>query len=442
MGASLVMNDAFVRSGHRRRTVLQLLLLVTAVVGLVLSPGLSVPAHAIGYHSSYSIGGKTRVNGGWGAYTIGHPGDMTGNGTDDVVAVDGSGRLWLYPTANPGAFGSRVQLASGWDDVVKIDGADVNGDGYADVYAERADGSIWVYLASSRARLSSSGTRLYVTWGTQKRDWTVIDYGPKGKPALLATTDSGRLELYRITSTGRLINKITVRTSGWGSFREIADGGDIYGNGRSSLLVRDNAGNIRLYSFNASFLAYTAGIIGRGFSSYHAISVLDFRGAEHFHATTNAGVRYTWQVRKTPYRPPGVPPEDDAVFVYGTLRTGERNHHLLTGTYSSKQRTSISGLALYRMAGYTVPWAVERSGYTTQGEVFWLRPATASDTIADLDRLEGYDPSEPPTNQSYVRERHTMANGYVAWVYVAGPRTATWLKSQGSVIPSGDWLRR
>ncbi|MDN5558582.1 MAG: gamma-glutamylcyclotransferase [Ruaniaceae bacterium] len=131
-----------------------------------------------------------------------------------------------------------------------------------------------------------------------------------------------------------------------------------------------------------------------------------------------------------------------AVFAYGTLRTGERNHGYLSGSYASTALTSMDGLALYRMSGYTAPWAVEQSGYVTKGEVFWLHPATATKTITILDRLERYDSTQPPENQSYVRVMRPMVEGPLSWVYVAGPRTAKWLKSGGSLIPFGDWKRR
>ena len=41
--------------------------------------------------------GEYRAGTGWGSWTIFGSGDFDGDGWDDVMGRDASGRLWLYP---------------------------------------------------------------------------------------------------------------------------------------------------------------------------------------------------------------------------------------------------------------------------------------------------------------------------------------------------------
>jgi hypothetical protein len=64
-----------------------------------------------------AFAGRIRVGGGWQIYTKpAAPGDLTGDGKSDLVAVDSAGRLWLYPGLGNGHFGSRIEIGtSGWN---------------------------------------------------------------------------------------------------------------------------------------------------------------------------------------------------------------------------------------------------------------------------------------------------------------------------------------
>lgn len=429
--------------------------LVAALLGaLAVITGPPVAAHAntkIPVHPSVKFAGKTQIGYGWGPYRITYPGDMNGDGNDDIVAAnDKTGELWLYRTRDNGTLMPRIRIGgSGWS-VMRITGADLNSDGKADIIAADRNNRLWVYPNRGDGRL---GNRILIGDGgwNSIRQLVAVEHGPNGHPALYATDAAGNLRLYPSNGKNKLYRHTIIGRGGWGSIVELGNGALTSRQGRSNLIARDNTGLIRIYTPNASWTGMSRYVLGWGFGSYRNTGVATVNGTPRMVSISPGGLLYSWKAQYGSYSgypptsstpTPPKPPESNAVFVYGTLMTGQPSNSRLSGDYSSKQRTSMSGLALYRMSGYSWPWAVVRSGYTSHGEVYWLKPSRAQAAIADLDRLEGYDPSKPTTNQSYVRVKRTMANGFTAWVYVAGPRTATWLQNSGSVIPSGDWLRR
>lgn len=141
-------------------------------------------------------------------------------------------------------------------------------------------------------------------------------------------------------------------------------------------------------------------------------------------------------------RPKPTRPTKQALFSYGTLMKGQPAAHYLNGTYASYARSSLKGADLYYSSSRAFPYAVIGGSNTVQGEVYNLHNSTANATIKKTDAYERYNPAKPATGQAYVRKQYTIKQGYTAWVYVAGPQQAAWLKSNGTRIPSGDWLRR
>lgn len=130
-------------------------------------------------------------------------------------------------------------------------------------------------------------------------------------------------------------------------------------------------------------------------------------------------------------------------FVYGSLRTGQSGYHLLAGRTVSQTGTRMPGLDLYRRSGSAYPYAVpnEANAAGIVGEAMDIAPSLYASTVVSLDRYERYDPGLPPENQIYVRELRTTHEGRAAWVYVAGPRQAQYLRSVGILVTSGDFLR-
>ncbi|MEZ8742687.1 gamma-glutamylcyclotransferase [Photobacterium swingsii] len=113
------------------------------------------------------------------------------------------------------------------------------------------------------------------------------------------------------------------------------------------------------------------------------------------------------------------------VFVYGTLRQGESNHHLLVDARFLGGAELTRGYALYDLGAYPGAVVDESSAIALYGEVYQVDTAT----FEALDRLEEY-----PTG--YTRQLVVTPYGH-AWVYL-------YLHSLDGMprITSGNWCQR
>lgn len=117
-------------------------------------------------------------------------------------------------------------------------------------------------------------------------------------------------------------------------------------------------------------------------------------------------------------------PDPTRVFVYGTLRPGERNHHFLAtaehlGAYITPPVFTLRDTGPY-------PAALDTGNTSVVGDVY----AVDDDTFAALDVLEDY-----PVH--YTRRLIDTDFGQ-AWIYLwIAERDPEW-----ATIANGDWCRR
>ncbi|WP_316571419.1 gamma-glutamylcyclotransferase [Neobacillus sp. YIM B06451] len=117
------------------------------------------------------------------------------------------------------------------------------------------------------------------------------------------------------------------------------------------------------------------------------------------------------------------------VFVYGTLRKGESNHHLLKNAVRIAEQCWTNG-ALFD-TGYGYP----ALGLDPQAKVFGELYEVTAEELFRLDRLEGY--VEGGTNNLYERVEqlvYTDKGAVTAYLYYAGGPDLLVKR-----IPNGDW---
>ncbi|MFO7548488.1 MAG: gamma-glutamylcyclotransferase family protein [Acidimicrobiia bacterium] len=126
------------------------------------------------------------------------------------------------------------------------------------------------------------------------------------------------------------------------------------------------------------------------------------------------------------------------LFVYGTLRPGERAWRWYLGRLAVRHRPGLlDGYGLY---GRTrpFPFAAPAPGLAVVGELVWVEPGAGEPVLRRLDEYEGAVGPDP----LYLREQAeiiTDEGPRNAWVWVAGTRLRP---DPGELIVSGDWLGR
>ena len=110
------------------------------------------------------------------------------------------------------------------------------------------------------------------------------------------------------------------------------------------------------------------------------------------------------------------------VFVYGTLRNGHSNHHLLTDAFSYGVGSTEAHYAMYLTSGYPYVTSSE-ARYPIVGELY----AVDDDTLKILDSMEGHP-------RYYERRETTVIvedECFIAWMYFRDPK--------GTLMRNGDF---
>ncbi|MEU2184115.1 VCBS repeat-containing protein [Streptomyces thermolilacinus] len=111
----------------------------------------------------YAFAGRTSVGSGWGVYnSLVGAGDITGDGRADLLARTSDGTLYLYAgTGNASApFKARVKVGTGWQTYSKLVApGDITGDGRADLLAVTSGGTLYRYITTHTGTANPFSTR-------------------------------------------------------------------------------------------------------------------------------------------------------------------------------------------------------------------------------------------------------------------------------------------
>ncbi len=171
------------------------------------------------------------------------PGDMNGDNKPDLVAVDDTGKLRLYPGTGTGGLGSMTIIGSGgWSGASVTHRGDWTGDGMEDVVA-RVGSELRVYPNLGDGRL---GTAIRIGTGlpTTAQVVCVGDDNHDGQPDLVISYND-KLYLYAGTSgpTPSVAAPVLIGNGGWGVMTLTAPG-DSDHDGRVDLLARNTSTGI------------------------------------------------------------------------------------------------------------------------------------------------------------------------------------------------------
>ncbi|MEU6310044.1 VCBS repeat-containing protein [Streptomyces sp. NPDC047014] len=198
--------------------------------------------------------GGSRVeigSGGWNGMSGLAGGDYTGDGKDDLVAVEeASGKLYLYP-GNGSGLNSRKEIGSGgWNGMTDLMGGDFNGDGKADVAAvEKSTGKLWLYKGNGAGSIGGGSSRVLIGSGgwNGMHDLVGMDINNDRRTDVVAAERStGKLFLYTSNGTG-LNSRTEIGSGGWNGMTDLT-GGDFTSNANDDLVGVDAAtGKLYLY---------------------------------------------------------------------------------------------------------------------------------------------------------------------------------------------------
>ncbi|MCX4700994.1 VCBS repeat-containing protein [Streptomyces sp. NBC_01352] len=152
------------------------------------------------------------------------PGDLTGDGKGDLLAVTSTGTLYLYAgNASGMSVAGAVKLGTGWQQYNALVGAgDFTGDGRPDLLARDTSGTLWRYAGTGSASAPfSARVKIGTGWQQYSKLFSPGDANGDGKADLMATNSSGALYFYAATGTGTFKSRVAKATSGWTGWADL-----------------------------------------------------------------------------------------------------------------------------------------------------------------------------------------------------------------------------
>lgn len=174
-------------------------------------------------------------------------GDWDGDGHRDVLGRDAAGDLWRYPSDGNGGFGARVKAGNGWSDFTIFGAGDVDGDRDWDLVARDTAGTLWLYPGNGTGGFEPRRS-LGAGWQTMLWVFSPGDFNGDGRSDILAVTASGDLRLYPGGANG--YGTPVVIGNGWQGMTWVGSAGDFDGDLRPDVLARTADGALRLYPGN------------------------------------------------------------------------------------------------------------------------------------------------------------------------------------------------
>jgi hypothetical protein len=168
-------------------------------------------------------GPKAKLGTDWNLYdTFATPGDLTGDGRDDLLARQSAyGDLYLFEQNAYGSFNTGVKIGSSWKPYTIISAGDLNGDHNGDLITKDAAGDLWRYDGNGASGFLSR-VKIGNGWGIYDTVVGVGDLSRDGKADLVARDAAGALWRYDGNGAGGLLSRVKIGNGGWEAFKTLS----------------------------------------------------------------------------------------------------------------------------------------------------------------------------------------------------------------------------
>ncbi|WP_327287394.1 hypothetical protein [Streptomyces sp. NBC_01198] len=216
------------------------------------------------------FGPRTKVGGGWDAYTAITPlGSLSAGGYGDLVARDTAGVLWYYQATYDDAkpFKPRVRVGSGWNTYTALAGGGLSHTmGLPALVARDADGKIWYYEPTGDI------THPFAPRVEAGHGWNIYSPLVQYADGLVGRDSSGGLWAYDMRTGSGPTSPYGPRVQvggGWQDFTALAGIKDANLDGADDLVARDSAGKLWLYRSSLDpHLPSQRSLVGGGWNTY------------------------------------------------------------------------------------------------------------------------------------------------------------------------------
>ncbi len=224
---------------------------------------------------AFQAASAATVSTGWGGYkTILSPGDFTGDGKSDLLAIQTDGALKLFSGDGYGGYGSAATIGSGGWAAFKqvITPGDWNGDGKADLLAIATDGALYLYPGNGLGGWGGATTQIGSGWQNFRAVLAPGDFTGNGTSDLIAALTDGTLRLYSTGAGGTFGTSNPIIGSGYLGYVALLGAGDFTDDGKADIVGALPDGTLKVHAGDGSGgISATGTVLGSGWTSLKSL---------------------------------------------------------------------------------------------------------------------------------------------------------------------------